>query len=93
MGHCCFGKVLFHTDITHALEIPSTTNYLRGHNNANMFVWDNGLETKRMASFSKGNELEEGETVRFYYIPACNSYFVEFEGPNCVQALQLFPLN
>ncbi|GMP68951.1 hypothetical protein CsSME_00028380 [Camellia sinensis var. sinensis] len=39
------------------------------------------------------NELEEGETVTFYYIPARNSYTVEFEGANRIRTLQLFPLN
>ncbi|KAL7214954.1 hypothetical protein ACSBR1_027186 [Camellia fascicularis] len=51
------------------------------------------LKQKEWLRLVRINELEEGETVRFYYIPARNSYSLEFERPNRVQALQLFPLN
>ncbi|KAL7184495.1 hypothetical protein ACSBR2_026620 [Camellia fascicularis] len=51
------------------------------------------LEPKRWIAFANFHELEEGETVNFFYSPTDNSYSVEFEGPNRLRTLQLFPTN
>ncbi|CAL5404547.1 unnamed protein product [Camellia sinensis] len=51
------------------------------------------LKSKEWLDLAKANELEVGETMRFFYTPALNSYSVKFEGPNRVKVLQLFPPN
>ncbi|CAL5343507.1 unnamed protein product [Camellia sinensis] len=51
------------------------------------------LKPKEWLDLAKANELEVGETMRFFYTPALNSYSVEFEGPNRIEVLQLFPRN
>ncbi|THG23855.1 hypothetical protein TEA_000872 [Camellia sinensis var. sinensis] len=80
MEHYCFGKMLSRTDITHTLEIPRTTDYLPGHNNAIMDVWDNGgrhwnlqrtirkYERKKWVECKHGKELLWRDQCRVYQV-------------------------
>ena len=104
-----FEKVLSNKDVTDTLEIPLTASDLPTRRNGIVVVWDQTgrqwefqmtisvdfkrmLEPKRWIAFANFHELEEGETVKFYY-STDNSYSVEFEGPNRLRTLQLFPPN